>query len=734
MKKFWTLLTVLALSLAAWAADDLTAVGNLETNNVPRLPGKDDRHIARVVALLLEKSHYTQQPINKEVAGRFLDRYLDVLDPQHMLFLQSDLEEFEKYRETLGEMTKRMGDTMPAEVIYARFLDRCAQQFIYATNLLVTEKFTFETDERYVFNRKDLARPANLAEAQNLWRDRLRYEYLQEKLGKQKPEEITKTILRRYARQMRTLGELDTDEVLQLYLSALAHVYDPHSEYMGKPTYENFNINMKLALFGIGAVLRSEDGYCKIVSLSPGGPAERSKKIKPNDKIVAVAQGTNEFVDVVDMKLQKVVELIRGPKETLVRLTIIPAGAEDSSVRKEVSLIRDEIKLEDAEAKAKIIELPPADGAPARRLGVIDLPSFYADMGNRAADHKSTATDVSKLLAKLTEEKVGGIILDLRRNGGGSLEEAIKLTGLFIKSGPVVQVKDPDGSITVDKDTDPEVLYDGPMVVFTSRASASASEILAGALQDYGRAVIVGDASTHGKGTVQTVQELNRFLRTTNNLGALKFTIRKFYRASGSSTQLKGVTPDIILPSINNHVDAGEASLPGALPWDTVPQAKYDPVNYVTPHLETLRQRSASRIATDRDYQWVREEIERYQKIKGDKSVSMNEAQRRKEKQEAEARAEARKKDLKARPQPDFRVYEITLKNCGLPGLPPPVATTNQTAAVKKEAAVVEVEPGEEETADESVPAVDYALEEAKRVLLDLVELSAKPGVAAKRP
>lgn len=737
MKRIVVLLSCLLLAGSVGrAADDLSRLGHAETNHVPRLPGSDDRVISRLVSALLEKSHYLQTPISAEVSAKFFDRYVDAFDPQHIMFLESDIEEFSKYRKNLGDLTKRMGDSLPAEIIFARYLDRLTQQTIYVTNLLATAKFTFETDERFTFNRKDAPRPKDLAEAQKLWNDRLRWEYLDQLLAKKKPEEIQKNILRRYARVLRTLSELDTDEILQIYLSALAHVYDPHSEYMGKPTYENFNINMKLALFGIGATLTMEDGYCTIKALTPGGPAERSGKVKVNDKITFVAQGTNEPVDVVDMKLNKAVEMIRGAKGTEVRLTIIPADAADSATTKEVALIRDEIKLEDAEAKAKIFELPAVDGKPPVRVGVIDLPSFYADMGNRAADHKSTTTDVSKLLRKLMEEKVTGVVLDLRRNGGGSLEESIKLTGLFIKEGPVVQVKDPDGTVTVDKDNDPSVFYEGPLVVLTSRFSASASEIFAGAMQDYGRALIVGDSSTHGKGTVQTVQELNRFVRNnTNQLGALKFTIRKFYRASGSSTQLKGVVPDIVLPSINNHADVGEGSLPGALSWDTVPSAKYEPVNLINGHLAELRKRSEARVATDKDFAWLNVEAERYQKMKGDKTVSLNEAQRRKEKKEAEDRSDARKKELKSRPQPDYKFYELTLKLAELPGLPPPGAKTNQTAAVTKDKPpkvhAPDEDPADADDEDETVPPVDMHLDEARRILLDLIQFTSKDKAIA---
>src|SRR5437899_3124331 len=543
----------LAIGLrAADAVPDQILITKNHTNLVRLAQGPNEASIARVTATILEKGHYLKQPFNDEVSSKFLDRYLDALDNLHIYFLQSDLKEFDAYRYSLDELTLKEGDTTPGRIIFLRFLQRLQQQFDYVLELLKSEKFDFTSDDRFTVNRRTLPRPKDMDEAKKLWRERLRYEYLQEKLNKEKPDEIVKIITRRYTRILRALKDYDNDDVLEVYLTALAHVYDPHSDYLGKSALDNFSINMQLSLFGIGALLRSEDGYCKIQSLVPGGPAERSKKLKPNDKIIAVAQGEQTAVDVVDMKLNKVVEMIRGPEKTEVRLTIVPADAPDPSVRKTISIVREKIRLEGQEAKAKIIE-SPAGTNQLLRLGVIDLPSFYSEFElegrAKSGERKSTTVDVSKLLHKLVQEHVAGIVLDLRRNGGGSLEEAINLTGLFIKEGPVVQIKDSDGRISIDKDPNPNIFYDGPLIVLTSRFSASASEILAGALQDYCRALIVGDASTHGKGTVQSLTQLAPILRSqlglspTNNPGAVKITIRKFYRASGSSTQLKGVTP-----------------------------------------------------------------------------------------------------------------------------------------------------------------------------------------------
>ena len=829
------------LTSSLWAAGvsavpEQALLSKKYTNALPLNAGSNDVNIARVTGLILERYHYSKQPLNDDVSSKFLDRYLNALDNLHIYFFQSDTAEFEEYRATLDDLTYKKGDTTPARVIFTRFREHLNRQFDYVSNLLTNETFEFKTDERVLLNRKTLPRPKDMAEAKKLWRERLRYEYLQEKLNigqpdviadlileklkagkpkevaavlrekmskakaeeigklvveksaKENPEatvkfvrekldrenaeEIVKIITRRYTRILRAVNEYENDDVLQIYLSALTHVYDPHSDYMGKSESENFSI---LSLFGIGALLRSEDGFCKILSLMAEGPAERSKKLKANDKIIAVAQGDEPAVDVVEMKLNKVVELIRGPKGTEVRLTIIPADAADPSVRRTISLLRDEIKLEDQAAKARIYDLP-SDQGPAMRMGVIDLPSFYAtfDLDGRrsSAERKSTTTDVAKLLKKLKAEKVSGIVLDLRRNGGGSLEEAINLTGLFIKEGPVVQVKGPDGTVDVDNDTDPSVLYDGPLIVLTSRFSASASEILAGALQDYGRALIVGDSSTHGKGTVQSFMQLGPLLRgkgksaAGGDPGAIKITIKKFYRASGSSTQLEGVIPDIVLPSLNNHAEVGEKSLDDPLPWDTIASASYEKLNRIEPVLTELKKRSESRVAADRDFAFLRGEIERYKKTLAEKSVSLNEAQRLKEKKEADERYKARKKEMTGRPEVQRTVYEITLKNADLPGLPEPVAKTNSLKTAKgptfkpdeknatelpnvvvinkddpkladgKSGAIAPAgEDDLDEAAEDKMPAIDILMDEAQRILTDLVQLLSKQdGLAAKVP
>jgi carboxyl-terminal processing protease len=784
--------------------------GSGKTTNVfhPISPGPIDGPIATVTAQMLQRFQYLRQPFNEAVSSKFLDRYIETFDPQHLHFTQSDLAQFEVYRTNLNRLTlpeHGSPNTKPACEIFNRFVERLQQRVDYIDELLKTEKFTFDSDERVVLNRKELPFPTDMAEAKKLWRERLRAEYLQERLGKLdakkntttnptvKPadkkftpdsaadaaasvpvvstnstdgaeskkteaEQIVDTLSHRYHRNLRTFMDWDNDDVLQVYLTALAHVYDPHSDYFNKSQLDSFAIGMNLSLFGIGAELMSEDGYCTIHRLLPGGPAAKSNRIKEKDRIIAVAQSNQPPVDVVDMSLNKAVQLIRGPKGTEVRLTIIPAGG-DSSARTTLSLVRDEIKLEDQEAKAKIIEMPTSQGNNLR-LGVIDLPSFYAsfDPSNTRgkAEPRSTTEDVKRLLTKLKQENVAGVILDLRRNGGGSLEEAINLTGLFIKEGPVVQVKDYDGTIQEDDDRDPSVLYSGPLIVLTSRFSASASEILAGALQDYGRALIVGDSSTHGKGTVQSVQPLRDYLTRmglrglTNDPGALKLTIKKFYRASGASTQLRGVVPDIILPSVlSESKDIGEAALENPLSWDTIHSAKFDRVNMVEPYVSELRKRSSERVATDKDFSYVREDIELFKKQQADKTVSLNEKVRLKEKEEADVRLKARDRERLARQEPTEKTYEITLKLAQQPGLPPPVAKTNSlakasapkspgAAVVGTNGTVAAAKEGPTETPssldadweEEKPPAVDAALIESEHILVDYLSLMPKGNLA----
>ena len=724
-------LTALALALA------LTSAGlGAQLAHPSADPPTTEANITRLTTGLLEHSQLAHHPFDGQLAGTVLDHYLDALDGGRSLFLQSDLDQFAVYRATLAQATRGAGDTSAAKAIFARYLERLAQQTAYDSYALRTAKFEFNGHDRYSFDREQARRPATAAEAQAIWWQQLRAEYLQEKLSDKRPEQIVSALESRHGQALRTMKALRSDEVLEIYLDTLAHVYDPHSDYLGHEQMESLSIAMNLSLFGIGASLESEDGTCKVRELVPGGPAARSGLLKPGDHIVAVAQAGQQPVDIVNMPLSRAVELIRGPKGSTVILTIIPAGgAAAGSSTKTASLVRDEITLEDQQAKARILDLPTRKGATVR-LGVIDLPSFYSDMGG--GRRRSATADVSRLLGKLNAEHVRGVVLDLRHNGGGSLEEAISLTGLFIRKGPVVQTRGADGKIVVDEDQDPSVLYDGPLILLTSRFSASASEILAGALQDYGRAVVVGDSSTFGKGTVQNILPLAPYMDQVGlghayDPGALKITTSKFYRPSGASTQLRGVAADVVLPSTSDFSDVSEASLKDPLPWDVVPPAPYERLDRVKAYLTALRQRSDRRLATEKPFADLRDDVARLKKDLATKSVSLNEGERREEMAQAKAREAQLARDEHALQASAPTSYEITLKNASSPGLPSPLVSPEKAAAEK-----AATEKAATEKADQGPTSAvatlgnemnghsttqDLILDEGVRILADYVDL-----------
>lgn len=682
-----------------------------------------DANIVRLTTNILEESQFAHHSFDKDLAGKFLDSYLDALDGNRLLFLKSDTDEFAPLRASLAKATREAGDTKAARTIYARYLHRLEQRHVFVTNALKADKFEFTGHEVYSPDREKAERPHDLTAAQDLWRRQLRAEYLQEKLGDAPPDQIATRLTRRASQQLTLMKTLRSDEVLEIYLNALAHVYDPHSDYLGREQMESLSISMNLSLFGIGASLESSDGYCTIRQVLSGGPAARSGVLKTGDRIVSVAQANKEPTDVINMPLSRTVQLIRGPKGSVVRLWIIPAGAPDGSPPKIVQLVRDEIHLEDQEAKARIFDAPRPNGTKLR-LAVIDVPEFYADMGDRKQGQgRSVTADVARLVTKLKAEKVQGIALDLRRNGGGSLSEAISLTGLFIKKGPVVQTRGATGDVDVEQDPDSSVLYDGPLVVMISRFSASASEILAGALQDYGRAVIVGDSQTFGKGTVQSILPLAQIM-DKNGLGhaydpgALKVTIRKFYRPGGASTQLRGVGSDIVLPSVSDFSAVSESALKDPLPWDAVPPSTYARLNRVSPYLGTLKERSAHRVASEKSFADLKAEIARVQTALTSKSVSLNEAERRQELAQTKTRQKEREQENAKIRAAQPTSYPITLKNAATPGLPP--ATALDVDAGTPQAQAAQPQDG---TSPVGI-ADDILLSECVNVLGDYTDLS----------
>lgn len=609
--------------------------------------------IAYAAGTMLQVSHYRQTPLNQALSRTHFTNYLNQLDYNRVFFLQTDVDEFAaRYADKLGEATLS-ADASPAFAIYERFKQRVGERQAYVEELLKQE-FAFDADDYFDLQRNKKPWPANVEEAEQVWQRRLKYDLLVGRLNKDEPEETLKIVTKRYARLAKTLSEFDREEVLNLYLDGLGNAFDPHSDYQPPSERRNFEIHsIKSELTGIGALLRTEDGYCRIVSLTPGGPAEKSGQLGPNDRIVAVAQGEDgEWVDVIEEKLNNVVEIIRGPLGSTVRLEIIP-GKGTSSERKVVTLVRDVIKIQDQQPKAQL-HLVPVSDTETQRLGVVTLPSF----------NENAADNVATLIERLKAEKIDGLVLDLRRNGGGILEQATRLTGLFIDQGPVVQVQTYDGRKGLLGDNERGTVYDGPLVVLVSHLSASASEIVAAALQDHGRALIIGDKNTHGKGTVQTLVHLDPLLRPDEvaEPGSLKFTVQTFFRISGETTQKHGVTPDYSLPSTYDYLELGEAHLPNALEVKPIAPARYRAANLVKPHVSQLAQASRARIAVDQEFQYINEDIELLKKQLADRRVSLNLEQRLAEKAEQEARLEKRKAERMSRVNNATNVFEIDLE------------------------------------------------------------------------
>ena len=700
MKRRFALTIMLALTLAPLHAE---------------LTKEQCGRITKTVGQIIGQVHYRQTQLNDEISKHHLKNYLNALDFGHMIFLQSDVDSFEKLYGTRLDDQVRFGSLRPAHQIFQRYLERLAERQKTVTTLL-EKPMDFSKKESFNPVRDELPWPKTADEANELWRKRVKFELLADRLtyakagekpDPKKVEESTGKIQRRYDRLLKTMKAHEEGEILELYLSSLTRAYDPHSDYMSPHETENFKINsIDMQLTGIGAVLQADDGYTKIVRIMPGGPANRSKLIKANDRIIAVQNpGDKEATDILDMKLDKVVSLIRGKKGSVVKLTIIPAGTDE---RKVITITRDVVKLEDQLAKGYIIERQ-RDGK-REKLGIIKLPGFY----DKCSSHCRI------LLERFNKEKVDGVILDLRHNGGGILQEAVNLAGLFITRGPVVQIKDYRGRQRVMSDVDINVTYNGPLIVAVSHMSASASEIVAAALQDHGRAVIVGSKATHGKGTVQQLLPLNRsfIANLAEDSGQLKFTISKFYRINGATTQRDGVAADIVLPSIMEHLGTSEGELPRALESDRIAKAEYKSLDQVSAFFTSLRGASSKRIQTDQDYKYIQQDIARARERKENPSISLNEAARRKERIENKERIEARNKERADRALPEESYYEIDIKgaqaNKPLKKLDPPKP--------KKESTDPEPNPAE----DLNTFSLDPELRETLHILSDYVILNKK--------
>lgn len=727
----------------------------------------DPGQIEISVGRLLEQGHYSRRKLDDSVSKLLLKNYLEALDYNHLFFTQKDVDGFtSRYATTLDDDIL-LGNPDAAYKIFDLYKKRVEDR-VAKVKEVVTEDFDFTSDRTEEINRQKAPWPKDDAAADKLWHDRIEGELLLDKLSqkkpavakaaapadasakdaakpaeeskkeeaKPKPEPLTavQKITKRYDQVLRDLHEQTREDVIKIFLTTLAQTYDPHSDYMSRQELESFEITMRLSLIGIGAVLHSEEGYAKIMELVVGGPAAKEGHLKVGDRVTGVAQGDKEFVDTVDMKLDKVVEMIRGKKDTTVRLQVIPVSATDPAARQIIEIKRAEIKLKDQEAHAEIIERPQADGT-TQRLGWIVLPSFYADMENSGkANATSTTKDVSALLNRLKAEGITGLVMDLRRDGGGSLEEAVNLTGLFVKKGPVVQSKDSNGNIHVSKHHNPTVTYDGPMIVLTNRLSASASEIFAAALQDYNRAVIVGDQNTFGKGTVQTMLEIGRvmpFLGGGHEAGALKLTIQKFYRIAGGSTQLHGVTSDVKLPSLFDQAEIGESSLKGPLPYDTVDPVPYDKVDKPLFKPE-LAKRSAARVTADPEFGYITEDLDRLKKRIAENKVSLNLKVRQAEIDEDKVRKAQRTAERAQHKTADPKVYKVTLDNVAKPDLELANADKPEGNATAADAAPDSDDADEDAAAAAKKPAIDPVRNETLNILSDLVELSRVPRTAAK--
>jgi carboxyl-terminal processing protease len=643
----------------------LTACSPVQSDPGPTTASEKNEQIAMLVAAYVPMQHLSGRELDDEISQRGLDLFIKSLDPRKLYFYQSDIDEFQDFAEQLDDMLKE-GDLSASEEIFEVFITRVNERSAVIQELLVQEH-DFTVDEELVLDRDILEYAKDEAEANDRWRRRVKFDILSqraERIAAQRAAEavaeaaieageepepyleeedsITDLLDRRYKSLQRRWEQTDSDDLLEMFLTAVINGFDPHTSYMSPTSYVNFKIQMSLNLQGIGATLQSEDGYTIVKSLVPGGAADKQGELEAEDKIVAVGQGEEgPMNDVVDMKLDDVVQQIRGEPGTIVRLKLDRRGAPPRVIQ----IVRAQIELTDSEAQSEVFEVgEDVDGSPYQ-IGVIDLPSFYLDieaLQNGDPNFKSTTRDVRKILRDFSAQDVDGVVLDLRFNGGGSLQEAINLTGLFIEDGPVVQVKGPQGPATALRDRDSSIEWDGPLVILISQFSASASEILAGAIQDYHRGVIVGDHSTHGKGTVQTLidlkEELFRGAPGAPELGGLKFTMQQFYRPNGASTQVRGVLSDIELPSLTTHYDVAESDLDYPVEFDEIDAGKFDRFPFVNRAiLDELTEESETRRETSEDFQRLDRDIALYLEQKEKQSVTLNEEEFLREREELSA-------------------------------------------------------------------------------------------------
>ncbi len=647
----------------------------------------------------LGRHHYARLPVDDSLSGRLLDNYLDNLDGSHSVFLKSDIAEFEPLRTQLDDALLS-GDLDAGFRIYRRYRDRLESRLagIDARLPELVKSMDFSKDEVMVIDRSKLDWPADQAAADAVWSQQLKASVLSLKLAGKPMPEIEKLLAKRYKDQLRRVRQVNSEDVYQLYMNSFTELFDPHTNYLSPRSSENFNMNMRLSLEGIGAVLQADEEFTQVARLVPAGPAAKQGQLRTSDRIVAVAQGDSETVDVVGWRLDDVVDLIRGPKGSTVRLEVL-RGSGAAEQRITISIVREQVKLEEQAAKSEVLELE--SGGVKHKIGIIDVPAFYADfeaMQRGDPDFRSTTRDVARLLSGLQEQKVEGVIIDLRDNGGGSLEEANQLTGLFIESGPTVQIRHSNERVERKQKFRDDYYYSGPLLVLINRLSASASEIFAGAIQDYGRGLIVGTQS-FGKGTVQSLSELNH--------GQLKLTESKFYRISGESTQHRGVVPDIEFPSLYDTDEVGESALHHALPWDRIAPVRHRLYQDYQPNLGVLRAQHEARVAKDPEFIHLEGEIAVARKRSAANTVSLSE----------KIRIDERSKQ---------REEELALENALRKAKGEALLTSMDELDGKKDTAQADGEDADETDSAEpehSDPAKDALLSESGRILLDAIGL-----------
>ena len=708
MKRTSIIVLLAVFALSVYASVDSDSALKLQ-------PNMEQRYASNLATRFLTNYHYKRTRLDDDLSSQIFDSYIDLLDPSRIYFLESDIEMFERYRFTMDDAL-RHSDLISAYEIFNVYTDRVMSRVEYARER-VKQPFDFNIDEYYQYDREDEPWPKTTAELDELWRLRVKNDYLRLKLTDKEPEAIVETLTERYDNLARRINELNKEDVFQFFMNAFAASIEPHTAYLSPRTSENFEISMKLSLEGIGALLGRENEYTVISRVVPGGPAAKDGRLKAGDRITAVGQGDDgKMVDVIGWRIDDVVELIRGPKDTKVRIEVLPEDAGISGPTHIIDIVRNEVKLEEQAAHSEIIEVPLDDGSDETvKIGIIDLPVFYLDFNGRAQnkpDYRSSTRDVRRLIAELEEEGVAGIVVDLRNNGGGSLLEATTLTGLFIDTGPVVQVRNSSGRISIEEDVDPGMAWEGPLAVLVNRYSASASEIFAAAIQDYGRGVVIGE-TTFGKGTVQSLLDLDDYAPADRPaMGQLKITMAQFFRVNGGSTQNRGVVPDIRFPTAGDPSEYGERSLENALPWTQIDPARYEAAGDLSQMVAVTDSRYQSRILDNQEFEWLLSDIDEFNEHANEKEVSLLESVGR----EKMAKREAKKSEREAQRNGGPLVSEDDIL---AEGTDPELVDLSEDEAVDSE--------------EEEDERPDLLLREAARIVADMAELGSNVDLLKKQ-